>query len=646
MDDFLRRVENEIVKYDLIRPNEKLLVAVSGGPDSLALLHFLMNRQGANNLVVLHVNHLLRAESDEEADFVRSFAERHNLAFIQKKVDVQSLAVSEKRGIEETARLVRYRFFEESMLESGIQKIALAHHADDQIETILMRLVRGSSGTGLSGIRPMRMLGEGHVIRPFLSVSKKDILAYTSEHKLPFVVDASNEMDNFTRNRFRKHIVPLLEKENVGIAEHFKNFSDETWEDFHFLDEMALSEFEKIAVKEEGFVKIERNAVENMANPLQRRIIHLLLKYLYNNDIQDISKRHIEAIYGVIHGNNPSATLNLPKNVIFRRTYDQLEAFFYKEEVKKEFYYQIAPNDRIEMLDGSVFKMRQKSSVVQTAGLNGIIIDAEAVSLPLVIRNRLPGDRMTLKGTGGTKKLKDIFIDAKIPKFLRDTIPVVTDDNGKVLWVPGVKESCYVVKPSREKKQFIMRYSKNLGGKKSMHNDIQKVLISEEEIQKKIRELGVELTTEYEGRNPLVIGVLKGATPFMTDLIKRVDTYLEMDFMDVSSYGNGMVSSGEVKIIKDLNTSVEGRDVLIVEDIIDSGRTLSYLVDLIKYRKAKSVKLVTLLDKPEGRNVDIDADYVGFIVPNEFVVGYGLDFAERYRNLPYIGVLKPEIYSE
>jgi hypoxanthine phosphoribosyltransferase len=178
-----------------------------------------------------------------------------------------------------------------------------------------------------------------------------------------------------------------------------------------------------------------------------------------------------------------------------------------------------------------------------------------------------------------------------------------------------------------------------------MHDEIEKVLFSEEEIQKKVKELGELLTDEYKDRYPLAIGVLKGAMPFMGDLLKRVSTHLEMDFMDVSSYGNSTVSSGEVKIIKDLDTSVEGRDILIIEDIIDSGLTLSYLVELFKYRKAKSIKIVTLLDKPTGRKGDIKADFVGFIVPDEFVVGYGLDFAERYRNLPYIGILKPEVYQ-
>ena len=131
----------------------------------------------------------------------------------------------------------------------------------------------------------------------------------------------------------------------------------------------------------------------------------------------------------------------------------------------------------------------------------------------------------------------------------------------------------------------------------------------------------------------------------MSDLLKKVDTYLEIDYMDVSSYGNAFVSSGEVKIVKDLNTSVEGRDILIIEDIIDSGRTLSYLVELLRYRKANSIKIVTLLDKPTGRKIEINADMVGFEVPDSFVVGYGLDYLEKYRNLPYIGVLKREVYN-
>ncbi|WP_404450826.1 hypoxanthine phosphoribosyltransferase [Virgibacillus necropolis] len=178
-----------------------------------------------------------------------------------------------------------------------------------------------------------------------------------------------------------------------------------------------------------------------------------------------------------------------------------------------------------------------------------------------------------------------------------------------------------------------------------MHNDIQQILVTKEEIATKCEEIGKHLTEEYDGKFPLAIGVLKGAMPFMSDVLRYTDTHLEMDFMDVSSYGGKTRSSGEVKIVKDLDTKVEGRDLLIIEDIIDSGLTLSYLVDLFKYRKAKSIRIVTLLDKPSGRTANIKADIIGFNVPNEFVVGYGLDYEEKYRNLPYIGVLKPKIYG-
>jgi hypoxanthine phosphoribosyltransferase len=178
-----------------------------------------------------------------------------------------------------------------------------------------------------------------------------------------------------------------------------------------------------------------------------------------------------------------------------------------------------------------------------------------------------------------------------------------------------------------------------------LQKDIQEVLYSEDVIQQKVQELGAAISRDYEGRNPLVICVLKGAFIFMADLSKNIAIPIELDFMAVSSYGNSTRSSGEVKIIKDLDASVEGRDVLIVEDIIDSGLTLSYLIDVLERRNALSVNVVALFDKPGRRTVDLNADYTGFTIPDAFVVGYGLDYAEKYRNLPYVGILKPEVYS-
>lgn len=178
-----------------------------------------------------------------------------------------------------------------------------------------------------------------------------------------------------------------------------------------------------------------------------------------------------------------------------------------------------------------------------------------------------------------------------------------------------------------------------------LEQDIKKILVTEEEIVEKSKELGKILTRDYQGKTPLLVGILKGSIPFMAELIKHIDLPVELEFMVVSSYHGGTESSGTVKIIKDIDTDVSGRDVIFIEDIIDTGRTLKELKDLFAFRKANSIKIATLIDKPEGRVVDIAADYTCITVPNEFLVGFGLDYNEKYRNLPYIGVLKEEVYS-
>lgn len=175
--------------------------------------------------------------------------------------------------------------------------------------------------------------------------------------------------------------------------------------------------------------------------------------------------------------------------------------------------------------------------------------------------------------------------------------------------------------------------------------DILQVLQTEEELKDRVAALGAQITADYAGKEPVIISVLRGSYIFMADLTRSIDLPCTVDFMSVSSYGGGTSSSGQVKIIKDLSESIEGRDLLIVEDILDSGYTLYYLRSILQARKPASIRICTLLDKPERRVKDIHADYVGFDIPNAFVVGYGLDYAEQYRNLPYIGILKPEVYG-
>lgn len=180
----------------------------------------------------------------------------------------------------------------------------------------------------------------------------------------------------------------------------------------------------------------------------------------------------------------------------------------------------------------------------------------------------------------------------------------------------------------------------------ALYGDLSRVLVTREEIAEEVKKLGARITADYQGKNVILIGILKGAVVFFADLIREIDLPVSIDFMAVSSYGAATKSSGVVEVVKDIHRDITGLDVLVVEDIVDSGMTLSYLKKYLSSRGAASIKIVTLLDKPERRRVDLTADYFCFTIPDEFVVGYGLDYAEKYRNLPDIGVLHPRIYAD
>lgn len=178
-----------------------------------------------------------------------------------------------------------------------------------------------------------------------------------------------------------------------------------------------------------------------------------------------------------------------------------------------------------------------------------------------------------------------------------------------------------------------------------IHNDVAEILFTEEQLAQIVRRIGRQINEDYKDKNLLMVSVLKGSLIFMADLMREIRIPCAIDFLSVSSYGKGTVSSGEVRIMKDLDQSLEGKDILVIEDILDSGRTLTYLLKTLAARNPSSIRLCTLLDKPERRQVEVHPDYVGAQVEDKFIVGYGLDYAEQYRNLPYIGVLKPEIYE-
>ena len=251
----------------------------------------------------------------------------------------------------------------------------------------------------------------------------------------------------------------------------------------------------------------------------------------------------------------------------------------------------------------------------------------------LVVRSRRPGDRLA----GRSRKVQDVLVDAKVPRDERDAWPLVATEDGAVVAVAGLEEA-----PGWEG-----AVRADAGGRvTSVHADVGEVLIDEDDLRGRVEELGAEISADYEGRDLLLVGVLKGAIFFISDLMRELAVPCEIDFMAISSYGAGTDSSGVVRILKDLEINISGRDVLVVEDIIDSGLTLSYLRRTLGARKPASLEICALLTKPERREVEVPVRYVGFEIPNRFVIGYGLDFAERYRNLPYIGVLHPDLVPE
>src|SRR5699024_9297206 len=278
--------------------------------------------------------------------------------------------------------------------------------------------------------------------------------------------------------------------------------------------------------------------------------------------------------------------IDFPRDLKVKRSYEQIILSFESSYLQDpSFHKTIDVPGKTELPDGSIISATYMDEMdIRADSRYTYVCAVEQVSFPLHIRTRQAGDRMTWKGLNGSKKIKDIFIDAKIPSHKRYSWPIVTDNNGKILWLVGLKKRDLKTSEKNETWIQLKYHQKGIrnGRFQCVHNDIEKVIITEEDIKKKCQEFGQQLTKEYEGKFPLAIGVLKGAMPFMSDLLKHVHTHLEMDFMDVSSYGGKSTrSTGEVKIVKDLDTKVEGRDLLIIEDIIDSGLTLSYLVDLL-----------------------------------------------------------------
>ncbi|MBY0124446.1 tRNA lysidine(34) synthetase TilS [Bacillus sp. S/N-304-OC-R1] len=444
--------------------NKRLLIGVSGGPDSLALLHYFWSRRQQLNLfmVAAHVDHMFRGEESlADATFVQEFCRTKGIPFEMEQINVPEYIEATGKSSQIAARECRYRFFEKMMERFEADYLVLGHHGDDQVETILMRLTRGSSGDARAGIVFMRPFGKGQILRPFLCLNREQIENYCSEHDLNPRRDPSNEKDIYSRNRFRKEIMPFLRKENPQVHEHFQRFSEEIQSDEAFLQELTVQKMNKVMEK-----KTEQEIIVNIMDfqampiPLQRRGIQLILNYLYKNKPASLSAIHIENVFSLMSSPHPSGTLHFPSGLNIVRSYEKCH-FLFRTNSVQSYRFEIAEPGEVKLPNGSSILFAYANNLNEGSHTKNLLLDHQTISLPLIIRTRENGDRMTLKGMEGSKKIKDIFIDKKVPLPERNIWPIVTDSKGEILWIPGIKESKYSLEQGSNSSYICLTYLEN-----------------------------------------------------------------------------------------------------------------------------------------------------------------------------------------
>jgi len=441
------KVEAFFNRHSFQLDNKSMVVGVSGGPDSLALLYYLQGERKKRNLAIIaaHIDHMFRGqESYEDAMFVKEFCEQNDIPFEMTRVNVTALMESSGQGAEAAAREVRYQFYQQVMKKYDVPYLVLGHHGDDQIETILMRLTRGSTGKARAGILFSRPFYTGFIIRPFLCLTKNEIEEYCRRKNLSPRIDSTNQLEHYTRNRYRHQILPFLKKENPHVHEHFQRFSEELQSDEEYLQELAVKKMNTVVkTKEAGKITIDINRLIEVPLPLQRRGIQLILNYLYKEVPAALSAVHIDQLFHLIHHGGPSGRLDFPNGLNVYRSYQELSLQLRSSDLRETGSYHIEINEpgTVRLPNGASIVIEYVDNELPNRNSYQAVFPAKGVKWPLIIRSRKNGDRISLKGMQGSKKIKDIFIDEKVRHMERDSWPVITDGEGCILWLPGLKKS-------------------------------------------------------------------------------------------------------------------------------------------------------------------------------------------------------------
>ena len=432
---------------NILSNNDTIVLAISGGPDSMYLANLILKLKSKLNLniIIAHVNHNLRKESLEEEQFVKDFAKDNNLKFAYLKIEKY-----QKENFQNEARRIRYNFFFEIMAKYHAKYLMTAHHGDDLIETILMRLSRGATLKSYAGIPLLSEYNNYKIIRPLIFLTKEEIKNYMDQNHLKYFIDSSNLKDTYTRNRYRKYILPLLKKENKDVHLKYLNFSNELLAANEYIDKQVYKVYSDVYHNKE----IDILKIKNQDEYIGQKVIEKILADIYNNDILKITSKHKIALENLINSTKAHSKINLPNNITFIKEYNIIR--LHQEKKTEEFQYIL--NDKVKLSTGSI-EIIEKSTKTDNYHL---YLNSREIKLPLIVRSRKNGDKMAVKNLNGHKKIKDILMEEKIVKEKRDQIPLVTDSENNILWLPGIKKSKFD-KAKTKNYDIILKYIKKEG---------------------------------------------------------------------------------------------------------------------------------------------------------------------------------------
>ena len=413
-----------------LNSDDVIVVGVSAGPDSMALLYILneLKKKIGFKIVVAHVNHNVRIESYEEAEFLKKYCEKNNVIF-----EMMTITKYGDDNFHNEARNIRYNFYEELINKYQANYLMTGHHADDLMETILMRIVRGSTLRGYSGFSDIVDNGKYKIVRPLIGVTKSMLEEFDKEQHIPYRIDKSNFKDKYTRNRYRKSVLPFLKEEDKNVHEKFIKFSNQIKESDEFIEKVALSQIND--VYNDGIIDVEK--FKKLDKVISKRIIDYIFSSIYREDLLEIDNRHVDLVIEAIYSNKASVTYNLPNDYLVVKEYNKV---YFKKDINMVSPYDIELSDEVFLPNGFTIKR------IDNTNKNGndiLRLKSSDVVLPLRVRTRRNGDRISVKNMNGTKKVNEVLINAKIPLSKRDLWPIVVDSTDKIVWIPKVKKSKY-----------------------------------------------------------------------------------------------------------------------------------------------------------------------------------------------------------